>query len=282
MRLAVALLFLFVYCQGFTQSFVNTQNEWSISIIPNPINPEFKTTIYFFADTLSILDGVEFRRLLQKDDLGNITTNRNYYREENNIVYSRNINSPEEDIIYDFNMSEGDSISYYGSRFLIVSDVTNITTPSGTMRQQYTLYDSELVGNPNHETLVVEGIGAVNSIDSESPLHWPPLATDVSSILNCFTQNEKVEYGCGLNSIEDDFSGQIILRPNPVVSTFYLETDRSANKVDLLEIYQLNGRLMKHYDVSLGHYDISDLNSGVYLLKVRMGRYNQLHKLVKL
>ena len=134
MRLLIVSLYLFVYTQAFNQKFVATEKEWSSSTIPNPINPEFRKTTYFFADSLSMLNGVEYRRLMEVDELGNVTGNRKYFREENGIVYSRNYSHPEEVVNYDFNMSIGDSIRYLNSRFLVVSDIsvsyTHLTLPT--------------------------------------------------------------------------------------------------------------------------------------------------------
>ena len=72
------------------------------------------------------------------------------------------------------------------------------------MIQQYTLYDSDFIGNSNFETIVLEGIGAINFIDCESLFHWPPTSTDVSSQLDCVFVDEEVEYGCGLSSTDDN------------------------------------------------------------------------------
>ena len=267
MRLLVVSICLFIYSQALTQSFVTTDKKWTSSLISNPINPESRITTYFFADTLSVLDGTEYRRLMQEDEQGVISGNRRYFREENNVVYSRDFGYPQEIVNYDFNMSIGDSIRYFSTRYLVVSDIILVSTLTGGTVQQYTLYDSEFIGNSRFETIVLEGIGAIGPIDSESLFHWPSSITDVSSRLSCFSISDEPEYGCGLTSTDETIEVNSTLWPNPIEDNFYLEMN-SPNQFVRLEIYHLNGALIRSFDKLDTAYDISDLDAGLYIVRI--------------
>ena len=62
-------------------------------------------------------------------------------------------------------------------------------------------------------------------------------------------------------NIHDNFK----IYPNPVDSFLTISTNENINKV---EIYDLNGMLVKKFTSITNKYDLRSLNKGVYLLKL--------------
>jgi hypothetical protein len=84
--------------------------------------------------------------------------------------------------------------------------------------------------------------------------------------------NEKIDLTFSLN-IENttlsinDFSNekQIFLYPNPTKNNFYLN---SKNNFNIVSIFDLTGRHIKTFQSNENKYDVSNLHSGTYLIKI--------------
>lgn len=78
----------------------------------------------------------------------------------------------------------------------------------------------------------------------------------------------------------EDFSkiNYVALSPNPASTYFTLNTD-----VSKVEIYSITGQLVKSYEgqVENNEYSISDLNTGLYLVKVSDNNHEKTMKLIK-
>ena len=76
----------------------------------------------------------------------------------------------------------------------------------------------------------------------------------------------------------DEVEG-LSLFPNPVKDSFYI-----SKTIDKLDIYDISGRLVKSFNGRLSAdypFDISNLNSSVYLIKVKSGQSFFSTKLIK-
>ncbi|NME73075.1 InlB B-repeat-containing protein, partial [Flammeovirga aprica] len=70
--------------------------------------------------------------------------------------------------------------------------------------------------------------------------------------------------GGNVTSISD-IETTVSIYPNPVVSTFKLE---SSTKVISLQLFDLNGTKVKQFEVSQSYYEIGNLPSGTYILSI--------------
>lgn len=66
--------------------------------------------------------------------------------------------------------------------------------------------------------------------------------------------------------------------PNPTTNELYFKTDENVSKVF---IYDVLGRLVKSANVTLNRTDLSDLNSGAYIIKAQSDKNLHTFKLVK-
>ena len=70
--------------------------------------------------------------------------------------------------------------------------------------------------------------------------------------------------------------------PNPVVDNLYIETD---DNVDELTIYSITGVVVYHQTVDCGQnsltIDASELNNGVYFVKIKSGNHEIIRKFIK-
>lgn len=69
----------------------------------------------------------------------------------------------------------------------------------------------------------------------------------------------------------------IKIYPNPVTSNLYIETTQNYEQV---EIYTLQGRLIKSF-LPQEHYNIAELPSGLYFVKVKSKNRETIQKLIK-
>jgi hypothetical protein len=74
-----------------------------------------------------------------------------------------------------------------------------------------------------------------------------------------FTQN--VSPCAGLS--EASFANEWILFPNPATELFYIKSEKVLSRV---ELYNINGKLIKCFDLNTSEYTVKDLASGIYML----------------
>jgi hypothetical protein len=72
-------------------------------------------------------------------------------------------------------------------------------------------------------------------------------------------------------STTDFFTTNFSIHPNPVTDVLYITSKNSAI-IEMIEVVDVNGRLLKHTSVSNSNstqINLSNLNSGVYFVKVQ-------------
>ncbi|MFN4082055.1 MAG: T9SS type A sorting domain-containing protein [Bacteroidia bacterium] len=79
--------------------------------------------------------------------------------------------------------------------------------------------------------------------------------------------------------VQNKIMPNIIIYPNPAINEFLVQTDL---KLNLLEIYNLNGQMVKKINVLIddNKFDISELKKGIYLIKIYTINGNYYKKLV--
>lgn len=102
------------------------------------------------------------------------------------------------------------------------------------------------------------------------------VSTKIYSVSNSFT-----ELGGGANGINAINSTKAIVFPNPIVNELNIVTN-SNDKSDI-SIYSLNGNLVKQFVSNnvKNSFNVSDLNSGVYILNITSNGKSSSLKIVK-
>lgn len=78
-------------------------------------------------------------------------------------------------------------------------------------------------------------------------------------------------------SIDDSFEESIKIYPNPTDSVFQID---SKNQLDQIALYDLLGTEVLNRTVHTDRVDVSNLNSGIYLLKMKSGNNTLTRKIV--
>lgn len=78
-------------------------------------------------------------------------------------------------------------------------------------------------------------------------------------------------------NINDDILSKITIIPNPVINKFKINLFRYDN----ISIYSIEGKFIKKFKNNEEEFDISELKSGIYLLKIRINNSFYHKKLIK-
>ncbi len=72
----------------------------------------------------------------------------------------------------------------------------------------------------------------------------------------------------------DDTWHALLIYPNPAFSIVYFELEESAEKISLIELYNIHGRLVAewHPQNHTAALDISHLSGGIYLARATVGQ----------
>ncbi len=81
-----------------------------------------------------------------------------------------------------------------------------------------------------------------------------------------------------LNLDENNFNN-VSIYPIPVYDGFYIKATNL--EVTGVNVYDLNGRLVKSFQNALENYNISELNSGIYMVEIKNGEETQMKKIIK-
>jgi hypothetical protein len=81
-------------------------------------------------------------------------------------------------------------------------------------------------------------------------------------------------------SIEDFNLSNIKIYPNPIADSFKIENLSNSN-IKSIELYDFSGKKIKVFSIS-ENYEINDLSSGVYFIKIKTERTETNRKLIKI
>lgn len=117
---------------------------------------------------------------------------------------------------------------------------------------------------------------------------WPGIATVVGGVGNVnmdfyspqiiwdFLQDKS----CPINGMEENNLAQLSVYPNPFETTISI---KNANEFETYELFTINGCKIRDYSIALENINLSELPSGVYLLKLNVnGKKSQFIKINKL
>lgn len=88
----------------------------------------------------------------------------------------------------------------------------------------------------------------------------------------------------GLNEFQNEKKSEIRAYPNPVKTIFTLENEMAANQRFQVELRSVEGRLIRTFDTVTTEetIDLSNLETGIYFLKVYSAHYSKVLKIEKL
>ncbi|MBQ3944025.1 MAG: T9SS type A sorting domain-containing protein [Alphaproteobacteria bacterium] len=289
----VTVLFLIVLNAQTTEPLVSEGKQWNVIYRFAPWTPPQPPTCYTTCYKLEgdiMIDGYNYKLMLStyREDLSGWTINA-ALREENGKVYYRNylttnVFNSKETLLYDFNMQIGDSINPYpydtnNYIYLILDDVRDtIIGESEFIRKKYTFYYSELGYHYyNDREVWIEGVGSEFGIFSAGDLtmmggsntllcsyeNGELVWENTGSLNTCFYSNYDIT---GVDEID---SKEISVYPNPAKNTVNI---KFSDDIDCqsVEIYAIDGRLLKSQNSNLETVDVSKFESGIYILKVNM------------
>lgn len=190
-----------------------------------------------------------------------------------NDFYSIDANDKYIHIIYKNNSSVNNSVR------------VNYFTPTDTYSVQQSF--------PN-EYLVLNGSEGEVIIDASSVAEWTGNVRKLSIVLTNYDGTSEVPANVDSGTLEIDrvvvnnsntplsqesllLNQEISLYPNPVVNKLNIDSNFEIQKV---EIYNLNGQLVKTFE-NIENGDISELNSGVYLVKIHSPENSITKKIIK-
>lgn len=246
-----------------------TWNVLSVTFQP-PFDTSFSTiTCKISGDT--IISSESYKKLYSSYE-GN-PENWNiwcFMREDSNKrVWLRMDSEEDEYLMYDFSIGVGDSvlIGIMGTVYLVVDSISEITI-NQTERKKYWLSCTMM---PEYSETWIEGIG------SNKGICWSGSANVVGgwSWFLCMSENGELIYmnpnyeSCYLfTEIEEIEKSSLKIFPNPTKNTLSIE---NIENIDIESISLLNtkGQLIKQFDSNKTSFDISNISSGCYVLKIK-------------
>jgi hypothetical protein len=101
---------------------------------------------------------------------------------------------------------------------------------------------------------------------------------------SCFAVTEFDLVADGNLNIDDQFLNSLKLYPNPTSETINLKLNNSVEKISIT-IYNLLGQELSNFERPLDNgttsIDISELNSGIYFIKIASGENSTIKKVIK-
>ncbi|MBQ2375064.1 MAG: T9SS type A sorting domain-containing protein [Bacteroidales bacterium] len=241
----------------------------------------------------TIIDGKSYKKLYsfteREFDIETATFVCGIRENENKQVFVAYHNRPEF-MLYDFSLTEGDSILADGE-YELYFNVTNVDTLvfNGVERREITLqfYNYAWV-------TWIEGIGNIEGLLMDWRSYTMAMDPMPNVRLRCYEYNEECLYSdFSFNESIDDcytplytgleenqIQNNISLYPNPTKERVYINTSIPIKKIT---ISNLLGQEIKNYNTSQvkSSIDISELNKGIYFVKIYTEKVAHTTKLIK-
>jgi len=302
MKTKAFYLFLFIPTLLFgqkTNHFNNLDSKWNVARTypaANQQNPNFvatTTTIYGYQGDTLINDRQWFKLYSTNDSL--FQKNLVYHgltRTENNIVLFLD-ETYHLDTLYNFNLNVGDSILFnlFG-RYPEKIPVTAIDSLqiNGEFYKRFKFAEPGITAFDELNEVWIEGIGSIHGpLFPNFPRKFSQESPD-SVLLTCtYSDNHQVWENSSYSScytnivlgIETHEVWNYNIYPNPFSDRITLENDRKE-KFDLTIINSLGQVVRKMKITSINEaIDVSELNYGIYLLRINDNEITRTIKLIK-
>ena len=279
----LSLLIMMIIAGKVQAQWINpTGQQWNVYGKPTSVSIPSCTFIYYFDNRYAQYEGYIYRLLDSPSDfLDDLPIGM--YREDNGKIFMREINymtmtPSEEYLIYDWNLNIGETVYVqHGSSLKgLILDAITETVVNGEERRVFNLHYED----DNALTEIwIEGMGSELGFPFSGTKNNPvsfnyfPMTTEM---LCYYEDGEQIwdnpDYDeCVkdyvLDVAEQDENSSLIVYPNPATDILSIVTyDVNCSSV---EIFSLDGRLVKAPSANFNAIDISSLASGLYIIKVR-------------
>lgn len=260
---------LTTFCQNY-YPLIEENHTWNVISValvgPLPWDTTYSTLTYeFFSDT--ILDGQSYLKLYKSNEENPANWNLwCFMREENKKVWMKpDLQSPEM-LMYDFNALQGDTImiGYQAPDEPLVVDSIGVTSINGADRIKYYL------SSYNYQETWIDGIG------SDKGICWSGSANLVGGWFRflCLSAGNELVYrnpnytSCYLITETEEIERSVIrIFPNPANNFLRIENKENAT-IESIVLSDANGQFIRQFDPKKNQIDISDITSGLYILKI--------------
>lgn len=244
----------------------------------------------------TIIDGKSYKKLYsfteREFDIETATFICGIRENENKQVFVASYHNQQEFLLYDFSLTEGDSIlAESNGEYDLYFNVTDVDTIdyNGVERRKITLqfYNYAWV-------TWIEGIGNIEGLLMDWRSYTMTMDPMPNVRLRCYEHNEECLYfdfsfnesiyDCytplytGLK--ENETQNNILLYPNPAKERLYINTSISIKQMTICNFL---GQEIKNYNTSQvqSSIDISELNKGIYFVKIYTEKVVHTTKIIK-
>lgn len=257
-----------------------TWNILAVTLVgPFPWNTSYSTLTYeFFGDTT--IDSQTYLKLYESNKENPLNWNLwGYMREENKKVWLKFVPESPEILMYDFNAMAGDTllVGLQGQYNVpLVVDSIGLIEINGTDRIKYHLsfYD--------YTETWIDGIG------SSSGMCYSGTSTITGGWyeLLCMSENEELMYqnpdyeSCYLvTKVNEIDNPKFQIYPNPTKDQLTIRNIYNE-KIESITLSNANGQVIKHFNSKNTQFDISDISSGIYFLKIGFDKGESIQKVI--
>lgn len=141
------------------------------------------------------------------------------------------------------------------------------------------IVDIDLSDLPNLNSIYLHGLNGVQNLNlqngsfasNEFSLFYTyvqsacvdPISSEYDIVSEHLVNGGNITTNCSLG-IEDNESQKLAFYPNPTYNKVYFNS-----KVESIILYNLNGQILNEWNYPIGEIDISELNAGIYILKIK-------------
>jgi hypothetical protein len=83
-----------------------------------------------------------------------------------------------------------------------------------------------------------------------------------------------------MNGLSEEDKDAISIYPNPASTAIFIDLSETGNPIETIELFSINGQVLNLYRKMGPSIDISTLNEGVYMLKIKLAGGKQINKRV--
>ena len=272
-KITTLILLSMFTLSGFSQAYfklIKEDKSWNVlNVVLNGIGPPIDTT-YFTTNYIigedSILNNIEYKKLFTfTQELPNRVLKGLIREDSTRKVWYKRIVDENEVLLYDFSLVAGDSLKI-GFDTLDYYYVDSVTTCiiNGNQRRKYWISDYDW-----QETWI-EGIGSnrgiINSASATIVGGWSWLlcVSDSGELIYSNPNFESCYLVDGIDELEDPV---FHIYPNPAKNLLNINNSRN-NEIESILLINVSGKIIKRFDSRKTRLDISDINSGLYFLRV--------------
>jgi len=248
--------------------FVKEGLIWSYCDVVKAGGEDYKLYYYqfnFSGDT--IINGIAYKKLFQRDCSSNGLINIASIREDNKKVYAVYAGKQEEKLIYNLGLVVGDSIQspYDENLFYQVTKVDTIEVASGKRKRIELDFDTWIEGIGTLSRFLMYPLQAIPLYDLGIRINYQKQGDEFVYKTNEWYLNEN---DCNFSSVEATESGKIIVY-NIAPDLLKVETQLSEPDctIELLDVYGKK-LVQMSTDVSNATIDLCRFPDGLYVLRI--------------